>query len=161
MVGVKMGDQEVVELFQPRDLGSDLVDTPGIAVVPAPAGVYEQRLAGRRHDQRRPAALDIDPVDVQRARHAASLRGEHHRREGHQRQRRRDARSNRARHRLLNSTVSSFPFSIAMPMIISSRSAVPLLTIECGWSGRIGTPSPLRIVAVSPPTVTSPLPLRT
>ena len=70
VVGVKVGDEEVVEPRQPRLLGDDVLDARRVAVAePRKPGVHQHRLPLRRHDQRGRAPFDVDPIDVQRARH--------------------------------------------------------------------------------------------
>ena len=74
MIGVKMAEDEVVDLLEPGLLGRR-GDSLGVAIADFPAGIVQQRLAGRRHDQRGGAAFDVDPVDVESARLRSGRRG--------------------------------------------------------------------------------------
>ena len=67
VIGVEMTEHEVVDPLQPRLL-RDLENAPRIASAGFPAGVDEQRFAGRRDEQRRRTPLDVHPVDVEIAR---------------------------------------------------------------------------------------------
>ena len=67
MIAVPMGDDQIVDLGQPGIPGGRH-DAPGIADRRGRrdvAGVDQQRLAGRRDEQRGVAAFDVDDVDVQ------------------------------------------------------------------------------------------------
>ena len=73
MVSMPVADHDVVDPLQSRFL-SGCEDSLGIAVTVAwITGVEQERVSGRRDEQRRRAALDVDPVDLQVA---CSLRGE-------------------------------------------------------------------------------------
>ena len=68
MIAVPVTDHDMIDLTQARFLGRG-VDAFRIAVAIARiAGVEQQRLAGRRDEQCRGAAFDIDPMDLQIAR---------------------------------------------------------------------------------------------
>ena len=68
MVTVEVRNEQIVQLADTRVAGGSH-DAIRIAVgKPGVAGVDEHRLPGRRHDQRRLAAFDVDEVDVERSR---------------------------------------------------------------------------------------------
>jgi hypothetical protein len=64
VIGVKVAEDEVVDLLEPGLLGGR-EDPLGVAIADFPAGIEQQRFAGRRHDQCGRAALDVDPIDLQ------------------------------------------------------------------------------------------------
>ena len=66
VIDVKVRGDEVIDLLQAGDFGGQLVDAARIALEGI-AGIDEHRLARRRDDERRAAAFDIHPVDVERA----------------------------------------------------------------------------------------------
>ena len=71
MIHMEVRDDDMIDPLQPRDLRGDLVDARRIAFAGI-AGVHEHGFALRRDDERRAAALGINPVDVEGA--AAFLR---------------------------------------------------------------------------------------
>ena len=68
VVAVKVRDEHVVEALQARDFANNPRDPPRVTVVEAlESGVHQHRLPAGGDDQRRRAALDVDPVDIERA----------------------------------------------------------------------------------------------
>ena len=82
VAGVEMTEHEVVDPLQPRLL-RDFENASGIAAASFPTGIDQQRFAGRRDEQRRRAALDVHPVDIEiaRLRIGLELQGEQHERQ--------------------------------------------------------------------------------
>src|SRR5580704_3944024 len=74
VVGVKMADEQIVDLFQAGELGCG-VDAFGIAIADRPSSIDQKRFAGRGDEQRRGAAFGVNPVDVERPRVRAEIAG--------------------------------------------------------------------------------------
>ena len=65
MIAMQVRHDQVIDARQVRELLGGLEHAAGVAAARI-ARVDQHRLAGRRHDERRGAALDVDPVDLQR-----------------------------------------------------------------------------------------------
>ena len=63
VIAVIVRQPEVIDLLDARDL-QHLEDAIQVALAGV-AGVHEQRLPGRRHEERRLAALGVDVIDVE------------------------------------------------------------------------------------------------
>jgi len=79
VVNIEVGDHQMVNLLEARHIPCHLGNAAGVARI-IESGVHEHRLAGWRHDQRRPSAFDIHPVDAQAGRLSrhADTRDEQH-----------------------------------------------------------------------------------
>ena len=76
VVTMEVGGDEEVEAVD-AGIAQRRLDPLRIAfVVAARAGAHQDRLAGRRDDKSRGAALDVDPVDVERAASRLRRRGD-------------------------------------------------------------------------------------
>ena len=63
VIAVIVGQPEVIDLLHARDL-QHLQDAIQIALAGV-TGIHQQRLSGRRNEQRRLAALGVDVIDVE------------------------------------------------------------------------------------------------
>jgi hypothetical protein len=66
-IGMKVRDQQVIDARDPC-VPHRGENPPGVPALRGVTGIDEQRLAGRRHDERRLSALDIDEIERQRVR---------------------------------------------------------------------------------------------
>jgi len=75
VIAMVVGDQRVVDLLHARGFcrRSDAIRVA--PTEPRKAGIDEERLARRRHDERRLPAFDVDEVDLQRLRSAECCAG--------------------------------------------------------------------------------------
>ena len=67
---MKVGDEEMIDPAQPGFFLDHLLDAHRVAVVEAAkTRVHQHGLTLRSHDERRGAPFDVNPVDIERARH--------------------------------------------------------------------------------------------